>query len=425
MTRAFLLCAVLAALSVNAASRMDRTRFQIGVFGYDDRFKNEACVKELKDCGIDYVYGVPVMMRSVLDNLAKYGIGCAADSAIPKPWGACTRKVKLLEGDVDARFAAALEEFKAKWDHPAIWMFDFCDEPNAVDMPDIGRQVGRVRAACPDIPAYVNLLPNYALAAENSTKQVESQLGTSNYVEHVATYDRCVPLDFLSFDNYPYCDNREKSLGRVERLHDNFRIAADVCRRSGRSLWFVPQANARPTCQKMTLNKMRFQAYLAMAYGAESLTWACWYPRWWDHNVDGKDGVRDDEVYEWLKTVNAEIHAVSPLFMRYRNTRTDRIGTGGTATRYDDGFFRNLKATDGSALTVGGMVGRNGNGRAVFICASADPWGEDTAVRTVTFECSEKASAWNAQGPAKVVRTKTGVQAVRLTDSQFVFVYLP
>ena len=418
-----LLAFSLAAVVSWSAPRMDRSRFQIGVFGYSDKLSDENRVREMKECGIDYVYGVPVKARNVLDNLSKYGMGCVVDGVIPKPWGGGTRKAELLQGDFKGSFTSALDDYLMRMDHPAVWMFSFSDEPNAMDFPDMGHIVSLTHEKCPDIPVYVNLFPNYALAAENSVSEVVSQLGTSNYIAHVESYDRCLALDYLSFDHYIYNDNREKSISNVARLQENFRIVADVCRRSGRSLWFVPQVNTQPKNKiKMSLNKLRFQAYLAMAYGAESLTWACWYPRWWDCNVYDRNDVRDDEVYGRLKAVNGEIRALSSKYMAYRNVRTECIGGHGAAAEYNDGLFKRVRAVDGAPLVVGGMVGRKGTGQALLIFAAADPWGESSRERTVSFECPKPIFARGVGGSMPVVRRQDGTCAITVVDSQCVFV---
>ena len=384
------LAAAFAAFGEPTAPRMDRGKFHIGAYCFYHEFlHDEAHVKEVKDCGVDFLIGVPAdAPRSLFDSLARHGIGCVVGGALPGWWGGDGENAgKLREKQPLAMYEKALADFVAKGDHPAIWMLDLCDEPSARDFAYLGELCKLVSERTPATPAYLNLYPNYAVGSENSGKQVIDQLGTRTYEEHIATYDRTVPLDYLSYDHYMYFDDSAMTRDWVKRMYDNYRVVADCCRRSGRDFWYIPQVNTRTKLKlKMTENKLRYQAFTAMAFGAVAINWACWSPGWWVNNVYDKDGKRDDEVYARLKRVNGEIWRVAGDFMRYRNVDTRYVWLAGGASEYGDGTFTDLTTTDSSALLVGSMVARDGGrARAVFVFAAGDPTDERGEAHRVTF----------------------------------------
>ena len=42
----------------------------------------------------------------------------------------------------------------------------------------------------------------------------------------------------------------------------------------------------------ITEQKLRYQANMAMAFGAETLVWACWTKGWWTMNVLDENGAK-------------------------------------------------------------------------------------------------------------------------------------
>jgi hypothetical protein len=67
-----------------------------------------------------------------------------------------------------------------------------------------------------------------------------------------------------------------------------------------------------------------------MAFGAESLTWACYTAGWWDNQVVDKQGNKTQQ-YDKLKKVNSEIHRFGPRYMLYTRRSTSFVGFEGKA----------------------------------------------------------------------------------------------
>ena len=129
MKRLLLPCLAFAAGVSFGGSRMDRSKLQIGTYCLAHYARTEAHVKDIRGCGIDFIYGVPAADRATLDFCAKYGLGVIATGAVPF-WhgmgGQLAGQMRQLR-PLDS-YASAMEKFV---DHPAIWMIDYVDEPSA------------------------------------------------------------------------------------------------------------------------------------------------------------------------------------------------------------------------------------------------------------------------------------------------------
>ena len=424
----------LLALSGIAAPRMDRSKLQIGV--YDLAHQDEKHIAEMKECGIDFVVGyIDKGSRNVLDLFAKYGMGVVVSHVYP------SRKWMSDPGTLEkqhpfAEYRQAVADFQAKYDHPAVWMIEGEDEPSAIDFPYIAKTIKLAADALPETPVYLNLLPNYATVAENSADAVKSQLGTTTYREHVEAYCREIPLDYISYDFYVYNSNPRRRKELLAEMYANFIDVSDCCRATGRSFWYIPQVNSHPGSPEFppewtSANRLRFQAYSAMAYGAEAITWACWSPGWWTNNVLTASGEKTEQ-YEKLKAVNAELHRLGSAYMRFRTVATHFVGdfpgyvldrVGRTYLKQlDTGFVRNVKTVEGTPLLVGEMVPRKDLGsrvRALFVVSSGDFEDLAPAVRTVTFSVPGKAQVkvFGPDGEIATTQTADGAHSFPLAEN--------
>ncbi len=373
--------------------RMDRSRLNIGAYILQPYARTERHICEIKECGIDFI----VCMgddRPALDLFRQYGLGAIVSGLVPGWWGGDGANAGLLaERNPPERYTEAAGKFK---DHPAIWGIDVGDEPSALDFPYYGKVTALTERLFPNQFAYLNLYPNYASVAENSAQQTVNQLGTATYGEHIRQYCENVGLDYLSYDFYMYAltANRNSFCG-INRAYENLRVAADACRSTGRAMWIVLQVNSNRPEEWIGADQLRFQAYSALAFGAEVITWACYTGGWWHNQVLDGQGEKTEQ-YEKLKTVNAGLRAIGPVYMKYRNVSTHFIGFNGTYApvgvavnvlpALNTGAFFGLRAADGAPLLAGQMVARDGSGKqAVFLCNASEPWGDRKTESTVEF----------------------------------------
>ncbi|MBR3997839.1 MAG: hypothetical protein IKI93_05790 [Clostridia bacterium] len=363
---------------------MNRSRLNIGVYHLKEYARTEQHVRDLSDCGIDFVICLE-NDRPTLDLLAKYGVGAIVSGIVPGWWGGDGNNAgTMAERNPLSGYDKCAESFE---DHPAVWGIDIGDEPSALDFPHYGRVYDRVNTLFPKQFPYLNLYPNYASVAENNAQQTVNQLGTSTYAEHIERYCQCVPADYLCYDFYLYAIN-------VPKAYENLRIVSDACLRTGRSMWIVLQVNSNRAAEWITENGLRFQAYTAMAFGAENITWACYTAGWWHNQVLDEKGEKTEQ-YDKLKTVNGEIRTIGEEYMKYRRVSTHFVGFEGTDwlsgvgqeshPALSTGVFVAVTADD--PIVVGEMVSRTGDSRALMIASAGDPYDKAPGDVTVTFRC--------------------------------------
>ena len=387
-------------------------RFSIGTYCLP-KGMTEDQVADLKACGIDTVFFAKDS-AAVQPILAKYGIREVMRSVdyIRKP-----HLVKNLETD-----GRRLRTEIAAGHHPAFGGLDVYDEPNAAILPRIGDVATRLQTATGGLPMYVNLYPEYVFGASMSVSEEKRRIfGANSYDEYIDLYCRNVPLDHISYDFYLY----SLSPSALPKFYDNFRIVADACRRTGRSLRFVGQVNSANPKVWISENMLRYQAFAAMAFGAEAVSWGCWSAGWYTNQVLDAQG-RKTQQYDKLKKVNGEILTIASEYMRFRNVATSFVGfpkgcndlkgiPDEPVAWFDDDFVRGLSAEDGDRLVVGAMLPRSGNAaeRAYFVLAADDPCDKAPRERTVRFKLPDGLSAKVVGGSGIVAPTKAADGTLR------------
>lgn len=409
-----------------AAPRMDSSKLLIGAYCLQANARTEAHVKAIRECSVDFIVGVGVDDRATLDLFAKHGVGAVVNGVVPGWWGGDGGNAgRLREKNPPEAYSKGAAAFN---DHPAIWAVSIGDEPSALDFPYYGEVVRQLHRELPSVPLYLNIYPNYASVAQNTGKQIVNQLGAATYAEHVAEYCRNVPLDYISYDFYPYVAPASFD-SFISKCYDNFILVADACRRTGRGFWYIPQVNSRTGQTSTSENRLRFQACAALSFGAEAITWACWCKGWWTNNVLDAAG-QQTEQYAKLKKVNAELKRLGQEYMKFRSTDTHFVGFPhgsprnpkepvALPTALDAGFFKGVRASNGAPLLAGEMSARDPalSARALFVTAADDP--ED--VKPATFELvfrAPGAKAYGGNGPIPVKELLDGSCSIPFRSCQ-------
>jgi len=372
--------------------RMDRTKLNIGAYILNGNARDEAHIKDVRDCGIDFITCFGKSNNTLdLDLMYKYNVGVIQTGTLPGWWGGDGNNAgTMAKTNPIEKYEEAAKTFI---DHPAIWGLDVGDEPSALDFPHYGKVVAAVNRLFPRQFPYLNLYPNYASVSKNNAEQTVNQLGTPTYAEHIEEYIKNVPTDYICYDYYMYSCSPAGAM-------ENLQIVADACRRTGRSMWIVLQVNSVDPNVYTSLNRLRYQAYSAMAFGAENIIWACWSPGWWEHNVLDAEGNKTEQ-YDKLKVANADIHAIGPNYMKYRCVSTYFAGyPEGHADiakiknyltpvqSFSTGIFKDV--TPDAPVIAGQMTARNADGTgALFLCAADDCRDEHPGVVNVTFTLQE------------------------------------
>ena len=403
--------------------RMDRNRLNIGAYILQPYARTERHIKEIADCGVDFIVCMGAD-RPALDLFHKYGVGASVSGIVPGWWGGNGDNAgTLATANTMDKYEQAAASFV---DHPAIWGIDCGDEPSALDFPYYGKVLDFVDRSFPNQFAYLNLYPNYASVSENTGEQTINQLGTPTYAEHIKRYCECVPTDYICYDFYLYSKN-------VKRHYENLRIVADACHNTGRSMWIVLQVNSKKPDRWISLNNLRFQAYSAMAFGAENITWGCYTAGWWHHQVLDENGEKTEQ-YDKLKVMNAELRTLGEDYMKYRRVATHFVGMKGTEDMdgvgqeaidsLNTGVFTDFKADNGAPLLVGEMVSRHQDGSvALMVCAADDHHEEDPKSYNLTFRCDNRCiRALGGEGYLPVTKLENGYYSVPINSNQGVLI---
>lgn len=370
--------------------RMNRERLNIGVYHLRSYARTEQHVKDLRDCGIDFVICLDYD-KPTLDLFEKYNVGAIVSGIVPGWWGGDGHNAgKMAANNPIEKYAEAAANFV---DHPAIWAIDAGDEPSALDFPHYGKVMHHMDQHFPNQFAYLNLYPNYASVSQNNAVETVNQLGTPTYAEHIDKYCEYVGSDYICYDFYMYSAS-------VTGAYENLRIVADAALRTGRSMWIVLQVNSNKPEKWISENQLRFQAFSSMAFGAENITWACYTAGWW-HNQVLDDRGEKTEQYDKLKKVNAEIRVLADEYMKYRRVATHFVGFEGSEwmkavkqepiAALNTGVFTDVRAVNGEELVVGQMISRKETeDYALFICGADDPMDAAPKTYTVTFRADDR-----------------------------------
>ena len=308
-----------------------------------------------------------------------------------------------------------------------IWTVDVGDEPPATEFPRYRDLVVTLNSTLPDVPLYLNLNPNYGRVVENTEKQIIEQLGVETYRQYIDSYCEIVPLNYISYDFYPYIEG-EAQASLLSKMYDNFIIVSEACRKTGRAFWYIPQLNSRPGQSPLSVNKLRFQANAALSFGATRITWGCWSRGWWDNNVLDENGCQTGQ-YAKLKEVNLGLRGIESEYMRFRNVETHFVGFAAYAQYapnmpinkinvLDVGSFSGVRASNGASILVGEMVARDGSrANALYITAADDPLDEHNAIFNILFK-ARNIQAFGSKGKIEVRNLPDGSCAVPISSCE-------
>ena len=192
--------------------------------------------------------------------------------------------------------------------HPALAGYFLRDEPLCSDFEELGTWARRIQAVDNKHFCYLNLFPT-------GNSEHFKALGVQNYREYITRFDKAVPLPFLSFDHYPITYDGIKA-----EWYENLEEIADESRKAGKSFWAFAMATQHWMYPKPTLAMLRVEMYSNLAYGAQGLQYFTYWTPAGNQQFDfrggpiGLDGKRTD-VYDLIKTLNAELTAQSGVFV--------------------------------------------------------------------------------------------------------------
>lgn len=193
--------------------------------------------------------------------------------------------------------------------HPAVAGYFLSDEPGTKAFPALAVLVKKIRAIDDKHICYVNMLPNYA---------VSDQMGAPTYQAYVDTFIKEVPVQMLSFDNYPVIGTTNQSIRAG--WYNNLEIVALGAKESHRPFWAFALSCAFAPYPLPTLATLRLQVYSDLAYGAQGIQyftyWTLTDPGHNDYHEGpmAPDGKKTDS-YAKIQQMNKEIQGLSGVFL--------------------------------------------------------------------------------------------------------------
>lgn len=291
--------------------------FHIGAYCLSPTARDRDHVREIAECGIDLLLSVPAD-RALLDLMHEHDI-CAIVSGVFPGWfgadGKNSGTMHLL--NPLSKYRDAIAKFV---DHPAIVGIDIGDEPSQLDFPHYGEIV---RLLCEHLAGkllYLNIYPSYGMLASAGNEQAERELGAHSYEEYLRAYCDNVPLPYLSIDHYAFSSS-------IPHLISDLAKASEIAAEYKKPLMTVLEVNSPTPDRFLSLDQLRIQAWCALAFGARSISWACYSPGWWYNNVLDKNGAKTEQ-YDKLKTVNAELRALTREYAAFTHLRTHKLAKG-------------------------------------------------------------------------------------------------
>lgn len=302
---------------------MDRSKILIGAYYYDKVLYDDAHMKELAEAGIQFIVGVPAD-EELLSLCEKYNVKIIATSNFPLWWGGT--------GETGGTYCQKMtlpmmDEIASKYrHHPAVWGDYPVDEPNSKDFDHINLVLKHYGELLPGLLPFINLHPYY------EDVRCTQWLGNP-YREYLQLYLDKIENDYIAFDIYPFTND----LYFTTYLY-GLDIITAACRRDSRDMWVIIQSGAWKPEEILKEYQIRWQYALALAYGAKVIMHASYSPGWWNETTScvDKSGNKNN-TYEYVKTVNGELFALSDQFMRYRNTGVVPSGNiEGTVPAFQD-----------------------------------------------------------------------------------------
>jgi len=319
---------------------------EFAILAWGDVPADRELVRGIYECGFNLAGIVPVER---LDMIREVGLKCFVQD--PSVTGAIP-DTSMSEAEIERRVRSVLTRVA---DHPAVFGYYLWDEPSASLFSQLGRWMAAFRKLGPTTPAYINLFPNYASAA---------QLGTATYEEHLERYLTTVKPTILCYDHYALMEDGTLRDGYFQNLE----AARSASLKHSVPFWNVVLGNAHFHYAEPSPAGLRFQAYTTLAYGARGIAYFTYFaPPIGNYRLASVDqfGHRTP-TWDMLRNVNLQIHTIGPAYLKLRSVNVFHHpnvpqGCQGTTSA------RLVEAVTGGDLLVGEFEGRDGSPWALVV----------------------------------------------------------
>lgn len=136
------------------------------------------------------------------------------------------------------------------------------DEPSAQKFKEIKKLRDEIYKYDTQHALYLNLLP----IAD------PKMLGTRTYKIYIQEFFKIIDLPFVSYDHYPIIKNNGK-ISVKDTFYENLEIVSSVCKEYDRQFWAFCLSSPHFSYPEPTLGHLTFEAFSALAYGAQGLSY--------------------------------------------------------------------------------------------------------------------------------------------------------
>lgn len=193
-------------------------------------------------------------------------------------------------------------------EHPALFGYYISDEPKSEEFKTLESRISVIKKYDSIHPVYVNLYPNYALP---------SQFKKKSYDDYLKEFTNIVPIDFISFDNYPLMNNKIHN-----KWYENLEQIRHYSILKNKNFWAFANATVFDLYSQPTIASLKLQMYSNLLYGAQGLQYFTYWTLDDDNWKKNKFGhaIVDSEgnptvTYDIVKKTNEDIQKYAGVFL--------------------------------------------------------------------------------------------------------------
>lgn len=282
---------------------------------------------------------------------------------------------KQSGGNIPTMSAEELDNWINQYVHvPGVGSLYLIDEPG--DATQFASAFNRVRDVASNLYPHMNFFPYYFYGSEQKSQEaMRAWLESTGGVR--ASMD--VP-DYLMYDLYPFLTNSTNLAGMFANLDSTREVGLEYNIKTGT---YLQSVGIYGPYRRPVETEIRYEANVAMAYGYKQLS----YFTWWTPTDRGAEEFTDaimsptgekTDLYEPVKQLNSEIHALGPTLMRLDATDVYLNGnTYGRASVPEDFLVQALTDDD---LVLSHMVDRETGEEYVFVVNNSFEEAVDTTL---------------------------------------------
>lgn len=308
-----------------------------------------------------------------------------------------------------------------------------CDEPDNKKMNEIANTTL--------IEDFKKTYPNANYIVNLSDITWPKGRGYMSYSELLNHYSTAVMSQFdvpyISVDCYPFWSGKD---GRI--LENYYRIAEIAKERNAKTTMILQSSTGNEFKDTLSEGDMRWQAYLAIAFGADGLQYYCYsfpksYSGKYNYCILNEDGT-PSVLYDYVKEINAEVQKFASVVLAYN--WEDSLGFFGTVDstyrvsyiqydeNYDQKVFKDTKHYVGVESTYDTVVSKflsEQYGEAYMFVNFAKESSESNTI-TATFKECDAIAIYGGEGfdgtPKIVELDENGNTTIQLKYGEGVFV---